>query len=65
MNTFKTIAIDDTFDFIDDRNNSYNSFFLRCTKISPRKYRDSTGQTHQVGSTSAAIFHIDRNFTNR
>ena len=55
---FTDLAIGQTFDWIDDAQPSANSFFLRCTKISPRAYRDERGATHRVGWKNAAVFHV-------
>ena len=58
---FKELNIGDTFDFIDDANPGWNSFFDRCKKISPRKYISTDKpRTYIIGSVSAAIFHAKR-----
>lgn len=55
---FRDLSIGDSFDFIGpDRR--YNSFYLRCRKISTRKYRDERGTEHQVGSINASVFHVN------
>jgi len=54
---FKQLSIGQSFDFINDEKPSYNSFFKKCIKISPRKYTDSDGMTHSVGSINANVFH--------
>jgi hypothetical protein len=53
MTKFRDICQGQLFDFIlPDR---YNSFFLTCTKISPRKYRDEKGTIHRVGSINCEV----------
>lgn len=54
---FSTLLKGDTFDWIDDLNPLLNSFFLRCTKISPRRYSDTTGTVHRVGTIKARVHH--------
>lgn len=56
---FRFLRIGQSFDWIDDSRHSFNSFFLRCTKVSQRCYVDSTGQRHQVGSLNATVFHTE------
>lgn len=56
---FVGLAIGDTFDFISP-DPMYNSFTLRCTKISKRKYRDESGQDHSVGSHYCAVYHVTK-----
>lgn len=51
---FKDLEIGETFDWI---GGIYPSFFKRCVKISPRKYRDSDGTEYQVGSIFALVYH--------
>jgi hypothetical protein len=53
---FKDLAIGETFDWI---GGEAPSFFKRCTKISPRRYRDGDGQDHRVGSIFANVYHLD------
>jgi hypothetical protein len=56
---FKDLSIGDSFDFISpDR--TLNSFFLRCEKTGPRKYKDSEGTDHKVGSTSVEVYHVEK-----
>ena len=57
---FFELKINQTFDWIDDSKPGYNSFFRPCKKISPRKYIDSDGNIHKVGSINAKVFHIDK-----
>lgn len=58
MTQFRDLAIGQGFDFIGpDR--AYNSFFLRCTKISPRRYLDERGTEHRVGTINAEVFHVE------
>ena len=62
---FRSLAVGDVFDWIKDGPYSslgsvYNSFWMRCTKTSSRKYRDETGQSHSVGTIDAAVYHVTR-----
>ena len=54
---FGDLRVGATFDFIAP--NFHNSFWLRCTKMGPRAYRDSDGVDHTVGSTSAIVYHVE------
>jgi hypothetical protein len=54
---FKDLAIGQKFDFINPAV-IYNSFYLRCEKITDRKYRDSNGTVHRVGTVKAQVFHV-------
>lgn len=54
---FKNLHVGDTFDFVAP-NSRTNSFFLRCIKISPRKYRDSSGTEHRIGRDLCRIYNI-------
>lgn len=58
--TFRTLAIGDTFDFIDESKPEYNSFYRRCVKVSPRKYQaiDEPKTVYTVGSVSARVYHV-------
>jgi hypothetical protein len=53
---FRDIKIGDTFDWIEDGSH-YNSFYLRCRKISTRKYSDERGVIHIVGTINATVYH--------
>lgn len=55
---FRDLNIGDSFDWINDAS-IYNSFFLRCVKISTRKYRDERGTEHRVGNVSAPVYHVE------
>jgi len=57
---FRNLQPGDTFDWIDDDKPGHNSFFLRCTKLSPRRYQDERGIIHRVGSGYAECFHVRR-----
>jgi hypothetical protein len=60
---FRDLQVGDTFDFINDAEPGFNSFFARCTKLSERTYTyQANGQLvrNQVGSIYAPVFHIDR-----
>lgn len=54
---FRDLAIGASFDFINDADPMLTSFYLRCHKISARKYRDEHGQEHQVGSVDCVVYH--------
>lgn len=55
---FRELKIGQSFDFIaPDRP---NSFFLRCTRISARKYKDERGEVHMVGTINARVYHVTR-----
>jgi hypothetical protein len=54
---FADLAIGQEFDWVDDTRH-FNSFFLRCRKVSTRKYVDSQGYTHEVGTVNASVFHV-------
>lgn len=56
---FRDLAIGQQFDFEFDfvSPNGYNSFFKRCIKISPRKYRDEQGITYQVSSINCIVYN--------
>lgn len=55
---FKELKIDDTFDFIKP-DSIYNSFFLKCIKISRKRYQDTWGYTHTIGSINAEVYHVN------
>ena len=64
MPSFKSLPVGASFDFIDDANPSFNSFYSRCVKVSPRCYRASLNTfdapvTLRVGSINAAVYHVD------
>ena len=52
---FSSLKVGQTFDFISGH---FDSFFLRCTKVSACKYQDETGQVHKVGTVRAFVYHI-------
>lgn len=54
---FRELGIGDTFDWIEE-GSPYNSFFLRCKKISPRRYVDTKGVTYQVRTINVEVFHV-------
>lgn len=56
--TFGQLKIGAEFDFINDAQPMFNSFYRRCTKISARKYRDSEGVEYRIGSLSAKVYHV-------
>jgi len=53
---FKDLEIGESFDWI---GGEYPSFFKRCVKISPRKYRDEDDSEYTVGSIYADVYHIE------
>ena len=56
---FRDLGIGQGFDWVDD-DNPANSFYLRCFKISPRRYRDAKGIVHTVGTINAQVFHVGK-----
>lgn len=56
--TFSELKIGDTFDFIKNAPASA-SFYLRCAKISARRYVDEKGTVHQVGSVHVNVCHAE------
>lgn len=55
---FKDLSIGDEFDFINPNNRWNVTFFLRCKKISDKKYIDSQENTHKIGSMNCKVFNI-------
>jgi hypothetical protein len=59
MLKFNQLPIGATFDFVSP-NGAFNSFYDRCQKISPRKYKSlQTGAEYTVGSVLANTYHPD------
>ncbi len=57
---FRELAIEQTFDWIDDANPLRNSFFEQCRKVSARKYVGLTNsREYRVGTINAAVFHVE------
>jgi hypothetical protein len=64
---FRDLKVGDTFDFIDDENRMYNSFYDRCVKLSAMTYKSIEPETrperytgtYQVGSIKAQVFHVE------
>jgi len=56
---FRDLKVGDTFDWLNDAKPMYNSFYLRCTKMSARGYEDERGTQHKVGSVNAEVFHVE------
>jgi len=54
---FRDLKIGDTFDFISS-NPLWNSFYLICEKVSPRKYK-AGNMTYTVGSVHAEVYHVN------
>lgn len=55
---FRELSVGQTFDWIAP-DPTRTSFYLRCTKITARKYRDERGDTHEVGTINAAVYHAE------
>lgn len=51
---FRHLIVGDKFDWIGPQ----PTFFLRCEKISTRKYCDEKGTEHRVGSINAEVYHV-------
>lgn len=61
MTTFKDLNVGDTFDWIDDNQPQFNSFYERCEKITYNTYRSLiTGECMQVGTVNALIYHVEK-----
>lgn len=56
---FRELPIGASFDWINDANPMFNSFYLRCVKTSERTYVDETGLRHRVGSIHANVYHVE------
>lgn len=56
---FKELKQGQEFDWIDDDNIGYNSFFKRCIKTAQRTYKDTDGNRYSVGSINAVVFHVE------
>ena len=55
--TFKDLAIGQRFDFVSP-DIGYNSFYYRCIKISPRRYRSVETQiVYMIGTTKCVVFN--------
>jgi len=57
---FKDLNIGDNFDWVNDDEPQWNSFFHPCVKTSTRKYIDYYGQDYTVGSINAIVYHVRR-----
>jgi hypothetical protein len=55
---FRDLSIGDRFDFVGP-DPMLNSFYDRCTKIAPRKYRDDKRNVHTVGSVNAKVYNVE------
>jgi hypothetical protein len=63
--TFRDLAVGDTFDLILP-NSGFNSFYVRCVKISTRCYMwEKRGKTHtgQVGTVRVPVYHVEQGGT--
>ena len=62
MTKFRDLSIGQEFDFIDDENPMYNSFYTRCVKTGARKYESAEGAgvgvSYTVGSINAKVYHV-------
>jgi hypothetical protein len=58
MNTFKSLKIGQTFDWINPDAIGYNTFFKRCMKTSSRGYTDADNIQYKVGSINAKVYHV-------
>ena len=56
---FRDLHIGDSFDFVNDDKPTWNSFFKRCWKNASRRYVDSDGIQHRVGSINADVYHVN------
>ena len=57
---FKELSNGDTFDFIDDANQTGNSFYRRCKKIGQRHYVPVDGlEVYTIGTVMCRVFHVD------
>ena len=59
MTQFRDLANGDQFDFVSPIP-GHNSFFMRCVKTAPRKYRDESGTDHRVGRIAANVYNVIR-----
>lgn len=60
IDTFRDLNTGDTFDFLDDDNRMFNSFYDRCRKISFRRYQSlDTGTIYQVGTINVRVHHVE------
>lgn len=59
---FRDLKVGDTFDFVDDSNITFNSFYDRCVKTSTRCYSPLEGKLKdmklRVGSINATVHHV-------
>lgn len=58
MIPFYKVAVGQSFNFVNDYHLRLTSFYLRCTKISSRKYKDERGTIHQVGTIYTLVHHV-------
>ncbi len=59
--TFKQLRVGQQFDFINDSNRMFNSFYHTCKKVSTRKYSYQTPDAEHticVGSINVEVFHV-------
>jgi hypothetical protein len=57
MTKFRELKIGDAFDFVSP-DSRLNSFYLRCRKMSARKYTAEDGFTYLVGSVDAKVYNV-------
>lgn len=57
---FRELAVGDTFDFVKP-DSLRNSFYLRCTKVSPRCYTYNADATKaHVGTIKVEVYNVKR-----
>lgn len=56
--TFRDLKINQTFDF-KGPNAALCSFSKRCSKISTRRYQDSDGVVHRIGTINCPVYHVE------
>lgn len=60
MTRFRDLSVGDTFDWINDRQPTFSSYFAACEKTGPRTYVSDDGHRHRVGSINAVVYHVNR-----
>ncbi len=58
MARFRDLEEGQSFDFVGPER-MLNSFYLRCKKVSARRYVDEKGYVHRVGSVYCEVYNID------
>ena len=57
---FRDLAVGDSFDFVNDKEPTFTSYFATCTKTGTRTYVSDDGHKHRVGSINARVYHVNR-----